>query len=101
MASNGQLVQKDYKQLIMQEYVKCVKDPAYFMRRYVYIQHPVRGRILFELYPFQEDVLRLFRDSENIIVLKSRQLGISTLAAGFSLWLMLFHRDKEVLCLPR
>ena len=99
VSSNSQTVKKDYKQLIAQEYIKCVKDPAYFMRRYVYIQHPVRGRILFDLYPFQEDVLRLFRDSENIIVLKSRQLGISTLAAGFSLWLMLFHRDKEVLCL--
>lgn len=89
----------DYKQLIAQEYVKCAKDPAYFMRKYVYIQHPIRGRILFNLFPFQEQVLHLFRDSQNIIVLKSRQLGISTLGAGYALWLMLFHKDKNILCL--
>lgn len=88
-----------YKDLIKAEYVKCATDPAYFMRKYVMIQHPIRGRILFNLYPFQEKVLHLFRDSKNIIVLKSRQLGISTLGAGYALWLMLFHSDKNVLCL--
>ena len=89
----------DYRDLLRQEYIKCAKDPAYFCRRYCMIQHPIRGRILFNLYPFQEKVLHLFRDSKNIIVLKSRQLGISTLAAGFAMWLMIFHSDKNVLCL--
>lgn len=89
----------NYKELIKQEYIRCAKDPAYFMRKYVHIQHPMRGKILFNLYPFQEKVLHLFRDSKNIIVLKSRQLGISTLAAGYALWLITFHRDKNVLCL--
>jgi hypothetical protein len=90
---------QDVKQIIAQEYVKCAKDPAYFMRKYCYIQHPKRGRILFNLYPFQEKVLHLFRDNQSLITLKSRQLGISTLAAGYSLWLMLFHKDKNVLAL--
>jgi len=91
--------QQDIKQIVAQEYMKCAKDPAYFMRKYCYIQHPKRGRILFNLYPFQESVLHLFRDENYIITLKSRQLGISTLAAGYSLWLMLFHKDKNVLAL--
>jgi hypothetical protein len=90
---------QDIKKIIAQEYLKCAKDPAYFMRKYCYIQHPKRGRILFNLYPFQEKVLHLFRDEQFIITLKSRQLGISTLAAGHSLWLMLFHKDKNVLAL--
>ena len=90
---------KDIKKIIAQEYLKCAKDPAYFMRKYCNIQHPKRGRILFNLYPFQEKVLHLFRDEDFIITLKSRQLGISTLAAGYSLWLMLFHKDKNVLAL--
>ena len=91
--------QPDLKQLVAQEYIKCAKDPAYFMRKYCYIQHPTRGRILFNLYPFQEGVLHLFRDNQYIITLKSRQLGISTLAAAYSLWLMIFHKDKNVLAL--
>lgn len=90
---------QDIKQIVAQEYKKCANDPAYFMKRYCYIQHPTRGRILFNLYPFQEKVLHLFRDNANIITLKSRQLGISTLAAGYSLWLMLFHKDKNILAL--
>ena len=78
---------QDIRNIIAQEYLKCAKDPGYFMKKYCYIQHPTRGRILFNLYPFQEKVLHLFRDNQFLITLKSRQLGISTLAAGYSLWL--------------
>jgi hypothetical protein len=87
------------RQIIQQEYIKCATDPAHFMRKYCYIQHPQRGRVYFNLYPFQEKALHLWRDNPYSVVLKSRQLGISTLAAGYSLWLMLFHKDKNVLCI--
>ena len=89
----------DLKKVIRQEYLKCAKDPVHFMRKYCYIQHPQRGRIQFNLYPFQEKVLKLFRDNPYSIVLKSRQLGISTLGAGYSLWMMTFHKDKNILCI--
>ena len=89
----------DLKQIIRQEYIKCAKDPAHFMKKYCNIQHPQRGRILFNLYLFQEKVLHLWRDNPYSVILKSRQLGISTLSAGYSLWLMLFHKDKNVLCI--
>ena len=69
------------------------------MKKYCYIQHPQRGRIQFNLYPFQQKVLKLFRDNPYSIVLNSRQLGISTLGAGYSLWLMTFHKDKNILCI--
>ena len=52
---------QDVRNIVIQEYAKCAKDPAYFMRKYCYIQHPQRGRILFNLYPFQEKVLKLFQ----------------------------------------
>ena len=89
----------DLKQVIRQEYLRCAQDPVHFMRKYCYIQHPQRGRIQFNLYPFQEKVLTLFRDNDYTTVLKSRQLGISTLAAGYALWLMIFHKDRNVLAL--
>ena len=91
--------QQDIKHIIRQEYIKCAQDPAHFMRKYCNIQHPQRGRVLFNLYPFQEKTLHLLRDNPYSIILKSRQLGISTLSAGYSLWLMLFHKDKNVLCI--
>jgi len=89
----------ELKKVIRQEYLRCAQDPVHFMRKYCYIQHPQRGRIQFNLYPFQEKVLTLMRDNPYSIILKSRQLGISTLSAGYSLWLMLFHKDKNILCI--
>lgn len=91
--------QPNLRKLIQQEYLKCAQDPVHFMKKYCFIQHPQRGRIPFQLYPFQEKVMHLWRDNPYSVVLKSRQLGISTLAAGYSLWLMLFHKDRNVLCL--
>ena len=90
---------QELKKVIRQEYLKCAKDPVHFMRKYCYIQHPQRGRIQFNLFPFQEKVLKLLRDNPYSIILKSRQLGISTLSAGLSLWIMTFHKDKNVLCI--
>ena len=87
------------RDIIREEFVKCAQDPAHFMNKYCFIQHPQRGRVHFNLYPFQSKVLRLWRDNPYSIVLKSRQLGISTLAAGYSLWLMMFHKNKNVLCI--
>jgi len=91
--------EKAIKEIIKAEYLKCAVNPTHFMKKYCQIQHPQRGRIHFQLYPFQEKVMKLWKDNPYSIVLKSRQLGISTLAAGYSLWLMLFHKDKNVLCI--
>jgi len=88
---------KTLKDIIKDEYMRCVKEPAYFLKKYCIIQHPVKGKIPFYLWVFQEAVLNQFRANRFNIILKSRQLGISTLVAGYALWLMLFHGDKKVL----
>ena len=90
--SKGQL-----KDAIKQEYVKCAADPVYFLKKYCVIQHPIKGKIPFHLYPFQEDTVSDFIQSRFNIILKARQLGISTLTAGYSLWMMTFHQDKNIL----
>ncbi len=89
--------QQNIKQIIKQEFVKCAQNPVYFMKKYCWIQHPTRGRIQFNLYKFQEGVLNLLNKNDRSIILKSRQLGISTLSAGISLWMMLFQKDKSIL----
>ena len=77
--------QTNIKEIIKQEYIKCLSDPIYFFRKYCYISHPIKGRVLFHLYPFQETVLKEINDNRFSIINKSRQLGISTLSAGISL----------------
>ena len=89
--------EKDIKSIIREQYKKCVNDPNYFMRQYCYIQHPIEGKIKFNLFDFQEDTLTQLRDNRYNVILKSRQLGISTLCAGYALWSMLFNEDFNVL----
>lgn len=79
------------------EIIKCRRDPIYFIKNYLYVQHPVKGRVPFTLFPFQEDCIRDFLDYKFCTINKSRQLGISTVASAFCLWLTLFNRDKNVL----
>ena len=85
------------KEVIKQEYIKCVKDPAYFMRKFCMIQHPIQGKIPFDLYDFQEKTINEIQENRFNIILKARQLGISTITAGYSLWMMTFHSDKNIL----
>ena len=92
---------QDYKQIIQREYLNCVKSPAHFMKKYCKIQHPTKGKIKFNLYDYQQEMLTEFVDNRYNIILKSRQLGISTLSAGYSLWMMLFNQDKNILVIAK
>lgn len=67
------------------------------MRKYCNIQHPTRGRVKFNLFPFQVDTLKQFDEHRFKIILKARQLGISTLVAAYALWKMIFNSDFNVL----
>lgn len=87
------------KERIKEEYIKCKKSCSYFLNRYCYIQHPKRGKVKFDMYPFQENALDDIQNNQNTIVLKCRQMGISTLISGYSLWMMLFHNDRSILVL--
>ena len=78
-------VKKTLKEIIRDEYKRCSTDPIHFMRKYCIIQHPTQGKIYFNLFPFQETTLTQFSTNRYNIVLKSRQLGISTLTAGYAL----------------
>ncbi len=85
------------KKEIYKEVIKCGKDPVYFINNYARISHPQRGLIPFKTYDFQSELLNDFNNYRFNIILKARQLGISTISAGYIVWLMLFHRDKNVL----
>ena len=88
---------ENLKDIIKKEYLKCALDCEYFLRKYSYIQVPNKGRQLFELFDYQAEALHAFQDHKYNILLKGRQIGISTLVAGYSLWRMLFKRDEQIL----
>lgn len=93
------MTQNELKNAIKNEYVKCLNDPVYFMKKYVKVQNPNQGTCSFDLYPFQEEALNTLVSSENTIILKARQMGISTLVGAYSLWLMTFFEGRSILCI--
>ena len=82
---------------IVKEIIKCGKDSQYFINNYAKIAHPMHGLIPFKTYPFQDDLLGDFDDYRFNVILKGRQLGISTITAAYICWMLLFYRDKNVL----
>ena len=85
------------KKELVREIVKCGKDPVYFIDNYCRISHPTQGQIAFKTWDFQKELLQKFNDYRNNVILKSRQMGISTITAAYVSWMMLFHRDKNIL----
>ena len=72
------------KQRQIKEIVKCGKDPSHFFNKYVKIQHPTRGTIPFKTYRFQDDCVKDFNEHRFNVIVKSRQLGLSTLTAAYA-----------------
>jgi hypothetical protein len=79
------------------EIIRCGTDSEYFIRKYAKIQHPDLGLIPFDTFDYQSDLLKTYQDNRFVVILKSRQLGISEITAAYATWMMLFHRDKNIL----
>lgn len=79
----------------LDNFVKCTNDP-FFFANFVYIIHPVQGKLPFILYPYQKRVLYYFLKSRFNIVLKFRQAGLTELISMYCLWLALFHVNKNI-----
>lgn len=80
------------------EFLKCAHDPVYFLNNYGYI-YDVQTQQVGPLtcFKYQEDIVRKFHTHQNNIVLKSRQLGLSVITAGFVVWTLLFKIDQRIL----
>lgn len=59
----------------VREFAKCAHDVVYFCRKYVRIQHPIRGSIPFDLYPYQIKMLKAYQEHRYTVVLSARQTG--------------------------
>ena len=84
---------------IATELLACRRSPMYFINRYVKILNVNGdGWIPFELWKAQVKVLRAMDvDRSQLVILKSRQLGMTWLALAYALWLMLFRAPAYIL----
>jgi len=90
MSADTSLIKTPYKketytQEQLLEMARCAADPKYFIRNHCWIQHPTKGRMRFELFPYQEELLDAYHDYRYSIALISRQMGKSTAAAAYLL----------------
>ena len=85
------------KDVIKKQYLMCARRSRILYEKVLYGSHPMKGKVPFHLYEYQEKSLQTFEDHRFNIILKARQLGLSTLTAGYSLWMMTFHSDKNIL----
>ena len=69
---------------------------VFFFSSFCYVIHPVRGKVRFELYPFQKSVLYNFIAQRFNIILKFRQAGITELISMYCLWLAMYHPNKKI-----
>ncbi len=86
----------EFTQKQIEEYVKCAKDPIYFIRQFVKIIHVDHGLIPLDLYEYQERMVTTFNDNRFVITKMPRQSGKSTAVVGYILHYILFNQDKNV-----
>jgi hypothetical protein len=86
----------EFTQDQIQDYVKCAKDPIYFIKRFVKIVHVDHGLIPLDLYEYQERMINTFNDNRFVITKMPRQSGKSTAVVGFILHYLLFNSDKNI-----
>lgn len=80
----------------IQELIRCQRDPVYFIRNYVWLQHPTKGKMLFNLYDYQEELVKMIHQEKRVIALISRQMGKTQTISMFLLWYAMFHKDKTI-----
>lgn len=69
----------------------------YFLKNFFYIQHPVKGKMLFEPFEYQTRLLDAYHGHRFNINMLPRQMGKTTCAAGYLLWYAMFHPDQTIL----
>ena len=78
------------------EIAKCAEDPVYFIKNYVKIVNVDRGLIPFDMWDFQEDMVRTFHNNRFTIAKMPRQVGKTTTTVGYMLWAAIFNEEYTV-----
>jgi hypothetical protein len=90
-AANPIVVADDY----VAEYLRCKNDFHYFCSHYIYIEIPGKD-ILLKPYGKQSELIDTIERKKYVLVLKSRQIGISTIIQAYSCWLTVFYNNVVI-----
>ena len=89
-----------YTEAQIQQLVQCM-DPStgylYFAKHFAYIQHPVKGKLLFDPFEYQERLMESYHNYRFNVNMLPRQTGKTTCAAVYLAWYAMFHPDQTIL----
>jgi len=80
----------------VKEYMKCSKDPVYFIEKYIKVVSLDEGLVPFKLYDFQEDMVETVHNNRFVIAKLPRQSGKSTTMVAYLLHYILFNQNMNV-----
>jgi hypothetical protein len=83
------------RQRRLQEYFKCKTSFEYFCRKYIKLELPGGDRLMTP-YQKQIELINLIHSIHNMLVLKSRQIGISTVIQAYAAWLVCFFKNAVI-----
>ena len=78
------------------EFLKCKDDPVYFSKQYIKIVSLDEGLVPFNLYPFQEKLVRNFHENRFNICKMPRQTGKSTTVVSYLLHYAIFNDSINI-----
>ena len=93
MANNIQLKHRTEKYIT--EFLKCKRSFNYVWENYVLVELP-GGDIKLKPYEAQKKLVKALNDEHFVLVLKSRQIGISTITQAYATWLCVFHDNAVI-----
>jgi len=97
---NQNLVRAGYKHVYtqweMDEYERCRDDVVYFAKNYIKIVNVDKGLMNFELWPYQENLLRHFSDNRFVICKFPRQTGKTSCVVAWILHYIIFTKNVNV-----
>lgn len=92
--------QEKFSEHHIQELAECAEPDLgylYFVKNFFYIQHPVKGKLKFDPFGYQETLLQSYHNNRFNINMLPRQSGKTTCAAGYLLWFAMFNPDQTIL----
>jgi len=80
----------------IEEVIKCLDDPKYFISTYLKIVTIDKGLVPFKMYDFQRTMVETFHDNRFTICKLPRQSGKSTIIVSYLLHYVLFNDNVNV-----
>ncbi len=77
------------------EFFKCKNDFEYFCSNYIYLELPGKD-VLFKPYKKQIELVDSIEIYKYMLVLKSRQIGISSITQAYAAWLVVFYDNAVI-----